>query len=157
MKNSKRTIGPAFLSLLLIAVSLSSCTGAVLMRPPKTKSQQIPNTSTPLSAPPTSSLPPNTTPPSPGSRNVVVSWVANRETLVNRAGGGYRVYYSTVSNFSVAQNVPFVDAPYAAGASAPTSATLPALESGRRYYVKIVAYSPHSQSSPSNEQSIEIP
>jgi hypothetical protein len=72
-------------------------------------------------------------------RSVVISWNANREKAVNSAGGGYRVYYSTLNNFSTT-GASAVSAPYASGSTAPTSAIIPSLPSGT-YYYRVVAYS----------------
>jgi hypothetical protein len=97
-------------------------------------------------------------------RDVQVTWSANHEKIVNQAGGGYRVYYSTSPGFSVS-GATFVDAPYESGPEAPTTAILPLLSSGLTYYVKVVAYSsvtfPGAStpaiSAASNEFSIKIP
>lgn len=87
---------------------------------------------------------------------VLVSWAANREAAVNRAGGGYRVYYSAASGFSVA-TAPFVDVPYAGGAAAPTQAGL-SLPAGT-HFIKVVAYSSlnPSGSEPSPEVAVAVP
>lgn len=69
---------------------------------------------------------------------VAVSWDANRESGVNSAGGGYKVYHSTTSGFSIS-GASFVDVPYVTGPNAPTSTTL-SLASGT-HYIKVVAYS----------------
>lgn len=69
---------------------------------------------------------------------IAVSWDANRESGVNGAGGGYKVYHSTTSGFSVS-SASFVDVPYVSGPSAPTSTTL-SLATGT-HYIKVVAYS----------------
>jgi hypothetical protein len=69
---------------------------------------------------------------------VQLDWTANREAAVNRAGGGYRIYYSTVQGFALA-DATMVDVPYQAGDQAPTSAALE-LEPGT-YYFRITAYS----------------
>lgn len=87
---------------------------------------------------------------------VQVSWSANREAAVNRAGGGYKVYYSTTPGFDIA-TASVVDVPYASGATAPISTTL-TLASGT-YYVKVVAYSVLNAagSQPSTELSVNVP
>ena len=101
----------------------------------------------------------NGNPPVPGTNTVTVTWEANPETPVNKAGGGYKVYYSKKSGFSV--NDPKVnskDLPYVAGPSAPTSTTL-ILEDGT-WYIKVVAYmdfSGVSTSRPSIQKSITVP
>lgn len=73
------------------------------------------------------------------TRTVTISWNANREKAVNSAGGGYRVYYSSVNNFSIG-SASALGAAYVSGATAPTSVTTPALGSGT-YYYRVVAYS----------------
>lgn len=94
--------------------------------------------------------------PAAVSGNVRVSWTANREAAVNRAGGGYRVYYGTVAGFSIS-TAPFVDVPYAGGATAPTSAGL-SLPPGT-HFIKVVAYSSlnPSGSEPSTEVTVTVP
>jgi hypothetical protein len=91
-----------------------------------------------------------------------VSWTANRESAVNREGGGYRVYYSTQSNFDLSQTT-YVDVPYVSGSSAPTSATVSGLDPGT-YHIKVVAYSALDAggasthlSNPSTDVSISLP
>ena len=94
---------------------------------------------------------------------VQVSWTANREAAVNRAGGGYRVYYSKTSNFNV-ETASYVNVPYVSGATAPTSANINNLQVGT-YYFKIVAYSNlnrpgstgGSTSTPSTQFSVSLP
>ncbi|MGE3261507.1 MAG: hypothetical protein AB7K68_06990 [Bacteriovoracia bacterium] len=76
--------------------------------------------------------------PGPTPRSVLVSWTANRETAVNSAGGGYKVYYSSTSGFVVSAGN-LVEVPYVSGASAPTSTTL-SLVPGT-YYIRVAAYS----------------
>lgn len=87
---------------------------------------------------------------------VLISWAANRETAVNRPGGGYRVYYGTTPGFSIAA-APFVDVPHRAGATAPTQASL-ALPAGT-FFVKVVAYSAldPNGSEPSAEITVTVP
>lgn len=87
---------------------------------------------------------------------VLISWTANRETAVNKPGGGYRVYYGTTPDFSIA-GAPFVDVPYRAGPTAPTQASL-ALPAGT-FFVKVVAYSSlnPSGSDPSAEVTVTVP
>lgn len=72
--------------------------------------------------------------------SVLISWDRNPETAVNRAGGGYKVYYSSNSGFNPGDfGVTEIDVPYVSGASAPTSVLI-SLSSGT-YYIKIAAYS----------------
>lgn len=90
------------------------------------------------------------------SRSVQVSWAANHETEVNKAGGGYRVYSSRTPGFDIAMaNV--VDVPYSSGATAPTS-TVITLSTGNNF-IKVVAYSAMNPggSPPSAETSIAVP
>ena len=74
-----------------------------------------------------------------GKNSITISWDANRERAVNQTGGGYRVYYSTNSGFSL-DNANFVDVPYSTGPLAPTSAKVTDLPDATIYY-KVVAYS----------------
>jgi len=89
-------------------------------------------------------------------RSVLITWAANREAAVNRAGGGYIVYYSTSSFGSTAPDS--VNVPYVSGATAPTSATLPALSSKTTYYVRVVPYSAlNAAGQPSSLVTVSIP
>lgn len=97
-------------------------------------------------------------------QTISLSWNANRETAVNSAGGGYTVYYSTASGFSIGDTgVTTVDVPYVSGAQAPTSTAITLVSS--TYYFKIVAYSAlnppggssGSQSQLSTEVTIAVP
>lgn len=69
---------------------------------------------------------------SPGA--VVVGWEANRESAVNRAGGGYRLYRGKTSTFDPATDI-VLDVPY----PAPPQTVLN-LTPGT-YYIKVTAYS----------------
>ena len=91
---------------------------------------------------------------------VTVTWNANREAAVNKAGGGYTVYYHTTSGEEL--NGTAVSVPFVSGATAPTAAVLN-LAAGT-YYVKVVGFSAiasgssaSSQSVPSTEVSITVP
>jgi hypothetical protein len=94
----------------------------------------------------------------------VITWAANKEKAVNQAGGGYMVYYSSNQNFNTT-GASMINVPYSGGATAPSQATIPALNRGQRYYVKVVAYSAlippgstsFAKSTPSTELSIDIP
>ncbi|MBC7538186.1 MAG: hypothetical protein H7281_05155 [Bacteriovorax sp.] len=94
---------------------------------------------------------------------VNVSWTANRETAVNKVGGGYRVYYSTTSNINTAV-ASYKNVPYVSGPSAPISTAFSNLLIGSTYF-KIVGYSSlnpvggssGSHSSPSSEFSVSLP
>lgn len=70
---------------------------------------------------------------------VSVSWNPNREAAVNRAGGGYRVYYGTTSGFNTA-TAAYKDVPYVSGATSPTTTSFNNLLIGTHYF-KIMAYS----------------
>jgi hypothetical protein len=87
---------------------------------------------------------------------VQISWTANREAAVNRAGGGYRVFHGRTAGFSIA-TASFVDVPYVSGPTAPTSANL-TFASGNNF-VKVVAYSALSPngSDPSSEITVSVP
>ena len=97
------------------------------------------------------------------SPKIQVTWTANRENAVNKSGGGYRVYYSRTSGFSIS-GATYVDVPYVSGASTPVTVTLSNLLKGN-YYIKVVAYSSLNSpgetsgttSSPSAETSITVP
>jgi hypothetical protein len=69
---------------------------------------------------------------------VQLDWTANREAAVNRADGGYRIYYSTVQGFAL-DEATMIDVPFQTGDQTPTSATL-RLEPGT-YYFRVAAYS----------------
>lgn len=97
------------------------------------------------------------------SPNIQISWTANREKAVNQAGGGYRVYYSRTSGFSIA-TASYLNVPYVSGGTAPVSTIFTNLMKGN-YYFKVVAYSAlnpaggssGSVSSPSTELSFTVP
>jgi hypothetical protein len=65
----------------------------------------------------------------PGSRTVSLTWDANRESGVNRAGGGYEVSITGQPN---------KDVPYVGGSAAPTSTTVQLLPG--TYQVTVRAY-----------------
>lgn len=73
------------------------------------------------------------------AKSIVVSWDANHEAAVNKLGGGYKVYYSTVSDF-ILSSATVIDVPYVSGTLTPVTVSLPSLAKGE-YYVKVVAYS----------------
>ena len=110
-----------------------------------------------------SSPPQTATTVPPTTTNVLVRWTANHEKAVNQAGGGYRLYYSNTSGFSIGSGT-VVNVPYVSGASSPISVTLSSLAAGT-YYMKIVAYSAlnppggttGSTSGTSSEYSISVP
>lgn len=87
-----------------------------------------------------------------------ISWNANRESAVNRTGGGYRVYCSIASGFEITDpGVVEHDVPWVSGPQAPTYLDLE-LERDT-YYFKVVAYSSlngGSASVPSSEASIAV-
>ena len=79
--------------------------------------------------------------PPPTGSSIQISWNPNPETAVNRSGGGYRVYYSTISGFNPGDGgVTEIDVPYSSGVSAPTSALINYVNPGT-YYIRISAYS----------------
>lgn len=63
---------------------------------------------------------------------VVINWDANRESAVNRTGGGYRLYRGSTSTFDTATivDIPHPAPPQAALSFAPGT-----------YYIKVTAYS----------------
>jgi hypothetical protein len=85
-----------------------------------------------------------------------VSWTANREADVNTSGGGYNVYYSTQSGFSIV-GASYVNVPYVSGASSPTSAVISGLSSSTTYYIEVVAYSSFGTSAPSSSFTVNVP
>jgi hypothetical protein len=88
---------------------------------------------------------------------VQISWAANHEAAVNRAGGGYRVYVGTSAGFPLSSVTP-IDVPYASGQSAPTSTTIQ--RASGTYYIKVVGYSAlggGSVSAPSSEIQLVVP
>jgi hypothetical protein len=90
------------------------------------------------------------------SRNVRVTWTANREKAVNMAGGGYRVYYSVNNNFLISA-ASSIDVPYTAGPTAPTAVTIPSLTSGT-WYIKVVGYSAtNSTGTVSSQAVVNVP
>jgi hypothetical protein len=97
---------------------------------------------------------PTTTPT--GSASVTVSWDDNRESGVNSAGGGYRVYYATSSNVSTASNANVVVVPYATGPKAPTTVTIENLAAGD-WYIKVVAYAAYNPGMSSAAKSADSP
>lgn len=71
---------------------------------------------------------------------VQISWNSNPETSVNQSGGGYKVYYSSNSEFNISDGgVTEIDVPYSSGATAPTSTQVQFLPG--TYYIRIIAYS----------------
>ena len=100
----------------------------------------------------------------PTIRTITLSWNANRETAVNTAGGGYKVYYSTTSGFDITDaGVSVIDVPFVAPPTAPTSVSVDLLSG--RYYFRVVAYSAltapwgsgGSTSMPSAQSSVLVP
>lgn len=69
-----------------------------------------------------------------GPGAVVIRWEANRESGVNRAGGGYRVYRDSTTVFDPA-TATVLDIPYPAPPQAILNAT------PGTYYIKLTAYS----------------
>ena len=69
-----------------------------------------------------------------GPGAVVMRWEANRESAVNRAGGGYRVYRGNTTAFDPT-TVTIFDVPYPAPPQAILNVT------PGTYYIKVTAYS----------------
>ncbi len=109
--------------------------------------------------------PPPTVPPRVAvNATVTVNWTASPDAEVNAMGGGYRVYYSSNSNFDTNDaGVQMVDVPYN-GMATPTTAQLNINLSGT-WYIKVVAYSAlnppggnsGSVSAPSAQLAISVP
>ena len=86
--------------------------------------------------------------PSPGgtatvpvNATVTLSWAANPETELNKAGGGYRIYYSQNSSFQPGDpGVQTVNVPYIAGPRAPTAIDIAVTASGT-WYFRVQGYS----------------
>ena len=95
-----------------------------------------------------------TAPVTPTDHLVTISWTANREAGVNKAGGGYTV---TIAG------QPAIDVPYLSGATAPTSTGM-TLRTGT-YTATVTAYAAldalggttGSQSAPSQALTIVVP
>ncbi|MBI3558270.1 MAG: hypothetical protein HY074_18540 [Deltaproteobacteria bacterium] len=97
--------------------------------------------------------------------NLVINWQANNETAVNRAGGGYLVYYAATSGQNLL-TTPSITIPYVSGPKAPTTATITGLtiHSPSRVFIRVVAFSalatragPTAASAPSSELTIVVP
>ena len=80
----------------------------------------------------------------PADATMTVTWTANKETSVNSAGGGYRVYYGGSAGFNATQ-APFIDVIHS-GSSTPTSTVINNIYEGLNY-VKIAAFSTDSSGS----------
>lgn len=73
------------------------------------------------------------------ARTIKLTWAKSPATAVNKAGGGYRVYYSMTQNFNI-DTVTSINVPYISGASAPTEKVITIYKKGI-WYFKIKAYS----------------
>ena len=74
------------------------------------------------------------------AKAVKISWSANKEAAVNTTGGGYKVYYSGASGFSVGDaGVTVVDVPYVSGPTPPTTTTI--FVSSGTYFIRVAGYS----------------
>ena len=89
---------------------------------------------------------------------VELQWTASRARGVNMAGGGYKVYYSTMPGFTIDANTPVIDVPWNGGAQTPNTVTLD-LPAGN-YYFRVVAYAAlgpgGSRSEPTAQKAITI-
>ena len=89
---------------------------------------------------------------------VELQWTPSRARGVNMVGGGYKVYYSTTSGFTIDGNTPVVDVPWNGGTQTPSTVTLD-LPAGN-YYFRVVAYSAlgpgGSRSEPTAQKAITI-
>lgn len=96
----------------------------------------------------------STPPVTPTDHLVTISWTANREAGVNKAGGGYTVAIA---------GKPAIDVPYLSGAAAPTSTDV-TLRTGT-YTATVIAYAAldalggttGSRSAPSQALTIVVP
>ena len=85
-----------------------------------------------------------------GSRSVTLTWDANRESAVNRAGGGYQVFINVDGSCCT------FDVPYSAGPSAPTSITVQLFPG--RYLASVRAYGTlDRQGASSSPLSVDVP
>ncbi len=153
-------------SALSLVLVLWACKPAVTTTKPLSLLSATPTpkpTIIPGQNPPSATASPTPTPlptaspvGTPAQKKIVVSWTANRDSAVNRAGGGYKVYFSTTQGFAISgANV--LNVPYVSGGLAPTTATLTGLASGT-YYIKVVPYSAQNASGPvSAEIKVVIP
>ena len=78
---------------------------------------------------------------SPSGGDITVSWEVNKETAVNRAGGGYIVYFSQSSGFNPGDTgVSSKSVPYVSGVASPTTTVITVPVSGV-WYIRVVAMS----------------
>lgn len=75
----------------------------------------------------------------PGTFKAKITWSANHESAVNRTGGGYKIYYSKTSGFSIC-SADYAKVSYSSGSSSPTQVTICNLDA-TTYYFKVVAFS----------------
>lgn len=68
---------------------------------------------------------------------VEVSWSASKESVVNSAGGGYRIVYSATKNAPIDDSISALVVPFENGNSS-TRATLQLLPGS--YYVRVIAF-----------------
>lgn len=90
--------------------------------------------------------------------DVDLTWEANKEKSVNRAGGGYRVYLSDTQGFDIGSVVPEKDVPYVSDdipASTSTSISFAESDTGT-WYLKVVGYGLISGSEYLSQPSDEI-
>lgn len=89
--------------------------------------------------------------------SIRLSWASNRETAVNREGGGYRVFISRGTTFDRAKAT-MIPVPYVSGPEAPTSIVVPNTKRGT-YSVSIEAYSNSTAavSNLSEELALQVP
>lgn len=94
----------------------------------------------------------------PSKGSFTVSWNASKESGVNSAGGGYRIYFAGKSGFDLSQAL-YVDVPYASGPLAPTLYEMEKMLPGD-YYIRVASYregpSGRVYSEPSEEASVTV-
>jgi len=73
-------------------------------------------------------------------KSVTISWPQNKETIVNRAGGGYRVYISYNSGFNIGDAGVFRIVDVAFNGTLTPTTVMTNLLSNPAYYVKITSY-----------------
>lgn len=88
--------------------------------------------------------------------SVLLSWDANREKAVNSAGGGYKIYYSTDSDFQITDSgVTIIDIPCTPPDPLPTFKSI-AFPSKGTWYVRVAAYSSLNGGSTSAPTAVKI-
>lgn len=152
LSRTSRIFAARWGTLLLSFFVMSSCTlpGGTPVPSPSPSLSPGPDPS------PSGTPAPSPNPSGSPTYSVQVSWTPNHESAVNKAQGGYRVYYASAPSVNTS-SAPFVNVPYTSGALAPTSANLSGLLAGT-YYFRVVAYSALNNKGPDSvETSVSVP